>query len=507
MELWLFAAFGTCLQFGVLAYSGFATYHPALKFQKDDKSIKPYAYPCTAVETLVLVLGMVLCGHVVESSTDEKKYEAVDGRKARMVWLQQTKTVSDQVFNSYMVFAKGDRQTITTSRRSSKRGKNRSPATHSGFNSSGYDDPSIFLNIVTTVGTGIALCGFVLQFVGLRGMHWSASIAQLGAVVVMVGVKAWVRRGLAKSPACEPLPSGFELDWFTTSLGDIFTEAWISQKNRSRTTYPRMLSDSDTRDRRWGVLTGGNSNLYVCDGSRVSAPWRSDERISDAQWTLNIRKSLAHLAGWSGPASSEAVSLARAMECTMNALDACFPGSSKSSSWKLETSYRRRREAIHIPLSKEIGGWKVDASEIEAILSLWLSSVQEDEYLQDQYNLLNARIISKLQQPKSQDEWLRSEATIAKRSLRLFGESTTSLVRDLRWWVPNDLLDVRWIEEVEVLEQQISHHPVVGYHYQRNWGSRQYPNSLQSLGLENSGLDDLYGNRTPEATIVLVNKR
>ncbi|KAM0376593.1 hypothetical protein ACHAO7_011449 [Fusarium culmorum] len=87
-ELWLFAAFGTLLQLGVLAYSGFATYHPALKFQKDDKPIESYAYPCTAVGTLILVFGMLLCGHVVESSTDEKRYKAAKGWNARIVWLQ-----------------------------------------------------------------------------------------------------------------------------------------------------------------------------------------------------------------------------------------------------------------------------------------------------------------------------------------------------------------------------------------------------------------------------------
>lgn len=225
-ELWLFAAFGTFLQLGVLTYSGFATYHPALKFQKDKKPIESYAYPCTAIGTLVLVLGMMLCGHVVESSTDEKRYQAVAGWKTRMVWLQQTKTVSDQVFNSHMVYAKDDRQTITKSRRSNRHGKDKSNTTRTGSTAPGGDDPSTFLNVVTITGTGITLCGFVIQFVGLRGMHWSASIAQLGAILVMVCVKAWVRRGLAKSPECEPLPSGFELELFTRSLGGIATEAW-----------------------------------------------------------------------------------------------------------------------------------------------------------------------------------------------------------------------------------------------------------------------------------------
>ncbi|GKT57048.1 ankyrin repeat protein [Colletotrichum tofieldiae] len=94
-ELWVVAAIGTILQLGVVAYSGFATYYPALKFQKDDRPIARYAFPSTAIGTLVLVAGMLLCSHVIESSTEEKKYRPGHGKHARLVWLQQTKTVSD----------------------------------------------------------------------------------------------------------------------------------------------------------------------------------------------------------------------------------------------------------------------------------------------------------------------------------------------------------------------------------------------------------------------------
>ncbi|KAG8673766.1 hypothetical protein FPOAC2_07237 [Fusarium poae] len=279
-ELWLFAVFGTCLQLGVLAYSGFPTYHPALKFQKDDKPIESYAYPCTAIGTLVLVLGMLLCGHVVESSTDEKWYEAAAGWKTRMVWLQQTKTVSDQVFNSYMVYPKDDRQTITTSRRSNKHGKNRS-TTHTGSNSAGDDDPSTFLNLITIIGTTITLCGFVLQFVGLRGMHWSASIAQLGAVLVMVGVKAWVRRGLATSPACEPLPSGFELDWFTRTLGETNTEAWGGHNRGDSSIGAKLASNTESPSNKWNVVTGGRSSLEGFEQFEGHNSESSDGSISE----------------------------------------------------------------------------------------------------------------------------------------------------------------------------------------------------------------------------------
>ncbi|CAF3624587.1 unnamed protein product [Fusarium graminearum] len=407
-ELWLFAAFGTFLQLGVLTYSGFATYHPALKFQKDKKPIESYAYPCTAIGTLVLVLGMMLCGHVVESSTDEKRYQAVAGWKTRMVWLQQTKTVSDQVFNSHMVYAKDDRQTITKSRRSNRHGKDKSNTTHTGSTAPGGDDPSTFLNVVTITGTGITLCGFVIHFVGLRGMHWSASIAQLGAILVMVCVKAWVRRGLAKSPEREPLPSGFELDLFTTSLGGIATEAWSGgQGNDNVSVNTRLPGGAKTPRNEWRVVTGGSSSLNVSEFNHVSAAEPCDGSIFDAQALLDARKSLTHLAGWKGPASAEAVSLAKAIECTLDAL--------------------------------------------------------------------------------------RSKGTMTKHSLRLVSRCTPSLVRDLLWWIPRDLLSVFEIQERQVgslrATLQMDKHRVVGY-TQQDDGSEPHPLQLQYLDRDNSGFND-----------------
>ncbi|KAK2007968.1 hypothetical protein LZ32DRAFT_665874 [Colletotrichum eremochloae] len=224
-ELRVVAAFGTILQLGVLLYSGFATYHPTLKFQKDDSPIESYAYPCTAVGTLILVFGMILCAHVVDNSTTEERYQPkpeVD-MKVRMVWLQQTKIVSDQVFGSFAIYATNDQPFITTSRRTQKvKGGRPHPATGDGKHSTSDDSNSVSatageaasltLQVKTVLGTITALTGFILQFVGLRGLHWSASIAQLGAVLVMLGLKAWVRRGLATPPKAISLLPGYELD-------------------------------------------------------------------------------------------------------------------------------------------------------------------------------------------------------------------------------------------------------------------------------------------------------
>lgn len=53
--------------------------------------------------------------------------------------------------------------------------------------------------------------GYIIQFVGLRALHWSATIAQLGITLIMTAIRAWVRRGLASDPDWYPLVEGHEL--------------------------------------------------------------------------------------------------------------------------------------------------------------------------------------------------------------------------------------------------------------------------------------------------------
>ncbi|KAK3376271.1 hypothetical protein B0T24DRAFT_648286 [Lasiosphaeria ovina] len=173
---------------GVLVYSGFVTYYPALAFLKDGMPVAPHAYPLTAGGTLILVSGMLICSHVVESSTVETRHRVKSGKAAQVIWLQRAGTVNDQSFASYAIFADGLRSVITTK------------------------TPQI-LQVKAVLGTIISICGFLVQFVGLRGMHWSASIAQLGATLVMTVLRTLVRRRLAEPLLARRLSSGYEIEW------------------------------------------------------------------------------------------------------------------------------------------------------------------------------------------------------------------------------------------------------------------------------------------------------
>ncbi|KAK3293620.1 uncharacterized protein B0H64DRAFT_419316 [Chaetomium fimeti] len=215
-ELYVVALFGIILQLGVLAYSTCITYLPAFTLLKDGNPVARYAYPCTAVGTLLLVVGVLVCSHVVENSTEEATYFPGPSKKARVIWLQRSGTVSDQAFESFAIFPQEAQVLVRTSQRAPEPGQRETSKKDSANPVSGYLTSE---NVKTVGGTGIGICGFIVQFTGLRGMHWSASVAQLGATVLMTILRAWVRRDLAELPRALPIVSRHELDWLAMTFG------------------------------------------------------------------------------------------------------------------------------------------------------------------------------------------------------------------------------------------------------------------------------------------------
>ena len=130
---------------------------------------------------------MVICSFVVESSTREtlsKRNKKNDPGRFCIMWLQQGASVNDQDFDSYAIFAEGARDSVMKSRLSQGDSSKAKMSTET----------------LVIVGTLASLIGFIVQFTGLRSMHWSAPVAQLVATLVMAAVRAYVRRGMTERP-------------------------------------------------------------------------------------------------------------------------------------------------------------------------------------------------------------------------------------------------------------------------------------------------------------------
>lgn len=216
---------GLILQVGVLVYSGIAAKYLTFRLLKNGNPVADYAYPCTAAGTLILVLGMLICAYVVESSTLESRYRPAAGKSARVIWLQRSGTVNNQVFESFAISPNNVQALITASERAPRRklkalrlrASEETNTKQSELAQSKKTRRERFLEIeveevMAVTGSTVSLCGFIMQFIGLRGSHWSAPVAQLGATIAMAILRVCVRRNLAKSPACQPLLQGHEMD-------------------------------------------------------------------------------------------------------------------------------------------------------------------------------------------------------------------------------------------------------------------------------------------------------
>ncbi|KXX82674.1 Serine/threonine-protein phosphatase 6 regulatory ankyrin repeat subunit B [Madurella mycetomatis] len=369
-ELYVVAVLGVALQLGVLVYCGFATRY--LMLPKDGNPVDDYAFPCTACGTLLLIAGMLLCAHIVETSTLETRYRPGPGKEARVIWLQRSGTVNDQAFESFAIFPEDRQALVTTSHRAS-----------------GEQERSAGTNIqetITVAGVLISISGFIIQFTGLHGMHWSASVAQLGAIIVMT---------ILRAPKAFPLISGHELDWLAMTLGKPARAPWLLSPKTCTgwKKYCRPWIDGDD-DWDWKVAVVEDPK-----GREILKTNSDIDSRSKAHKLMKIRRDLSELADWLGPASIEAISLARAIEIVMDAL---FNTLTREFTWSLTVSGKQ----LYFVHNKE--------------------QERGREKDRDQYKAVT-----------TDDTWLQAKGTLVKPNLQLLDTHTAALYRDLRWWMPD----------------------------------------------------------------------
>lgn len=197
IELWVCASIGVALQAAAIVFPGLATYH--WKLEKAGTLVPAYGYPCFLFGTLLVIIGVALCGHVIEGITTEPHFTpTTDGNEEivkKVVRLQRSCTVSDQHFASFAIHNSPDDLDVRTSR----------------LNKRDYSSLAATAAIATVVG-------FIAQFIGLRALHWSATIVQLGVTLIMTGIRAYVRRGLATNPICTSMLDEHESAWFAMQI-------------------------------------------------------------------------------------------------------------------------------------------------------------------------------------------------------------------------------------------------------------------------------------------------
>ncbi|KAF6818641.1 ankyrin repeat protein [Colletotrichum plurivorum] len=472
--IWLCAAITVVLQAGALLYFGFVTEYHTLKFEKEGEPVQDYTMPLAVTGTVFLVLGMLLCGHVVNKAREETRWELNDGKHhaISMIWLQKRKQVSDQQFESKAIFPEKKRNQFVISARAI-----------------GEEETSLFrwLQILSFFGVFISLAGSVCQFTGLRGMHWTASIAQLGVVALATFVRAVVRRALTHDIKQQTLMPGYELDWFVMSLSNMQTAVWFPPENKSawerfcskvvsafgwvscklealfgqsdngcqNTSQPAEKNEESCF---WTIETGlpafeTRTGSIERTGDQKIRQYRQVDGIHTAQGILNLRRYLGELGNWKSPVFAEAVALSKAIEITMGYFEDHLKNpNTECFTWKMQVkvgydkkavlgylgAYGRLRlsnaRRVEFNVEKKADGWKARIDELDAALSLWLYSVHSSKGNRDEAN--------RTAFPSGDDQWLRGKK-VKEQCLHVIGPFSPRLVQDLEWWIPNGLEGIK----------------------------------------------------------------
>ncbi|KAK6356797.1 hypothetical protein TWF718_001138 [Orbilia javanica] len=169
------AVVGVILQAGMLVFAALTVYtYPEKFLTAADAPAEPYAFPMTLSGTVLVCFGMFLCAFIIERSTDEAHYQQRNpdpNNKCKIYWVQPGgQNIGDQVFGSFIGY-------------SEKLHYIRSTKADQG----GGDVIVLWIAVITSV------LGFILQFVGLRAMHASVILFQVGATLLMAIIRAMLR--------------------------------------------------------------------------------------------------------------------------------------------------------------------------------------------------------------------------------------------------------------------------------------------------------------------------
>ena len=452
-DLYVFALCGLVLQFGMLVFCGFSVYHPSfsLRFHKGGQKVAAYAYPIMATGTITLAIGMVICSAIVEGSTKEEVYvpvaqgDPVDGSsgspESRILWLQKSHVVSDQKFDSFVIFGQdgsSSRYPVLTSRRDIK------------------NELSVRTEFHTILGVALGLAGFVLQFQGLRSMNWSASIAQLVCMALMTTCRAWIRRKLIALPISRKALENHEMDWLALMIAgsDGDSSRWASDEAVSLAweiytgSENRAYDGSFDLERPVGVVSQSESQSESHPESQqdpMRAPL-SQSLSSHAERALNIRRRLGQLTKWTGQTSLASISVARAIGVVMNTFFNNHP--TGSFTWFLRVQIGDKEDKIPLQIRKPESNleWEIDATYIDAALSLWVFHIRTTEARREKEK-------EKGREEKSFDmDWLQEHVQQKRQVFQLLGldKASEALRRDIKWWI-GDVISESAVPQIQEL--------------------------------------------------------
>ncbi|KAK6531404.1 hypothetical protein TWF281_008209 [Arthrobotrys megalospora] len=300
---YLATAFGVILQSGVLVFAILTVqpkYSHIFSDPEGDTPRPSYALPFTLTGTILVCTGMFFCGFIIERCTREVVYDRSKERKSKVYWVQPgNQKIGDQVFDSFI--RESDEYESLPKYVVSKRSQDK-------------NHPALLIIALLS-----SVIGFIMQFVGLRALHASVTLTQMGATLLMSIVRAMLRVQRSDD-ACNMVFSKHSKG--TAASSENFKlemmEPWVEK--------PETLHGHEL-DLLALKICGIDMIFFgAAEGAELKPGESSTQASSISEQVLDVRRELARLAEWPDfEVRTVAASLKAAIEGTLEVLSSSLP--------------------------------------------------------------------------------------------------------------------------------------------------------------------------------------
>ena len=260
IQAWIFTFIGAFLQALVFAFNALVVYY--YRWSRAGYVVASYGYPIWASGTICITIGVCLCARVVEYSMTESMIEPLSLKDGPSVtqhanasrdtqqMMDTTRQKGDEAkpdentgfhvvrlqkkiptmnLPAFAIFNDERNPRVVISRRNllppglklTSISSERSESEVEGDEAKS-DSKSTVMAITTVTGTAFTLVGFVCQNIGTRELHWSGGVSQLGLTLMLVLLRAWMRRHVGDPPSkATALKTAFEASHLASDIHQV----------------------------------------------------------------------------------------------------------------------------------------------------------------------------------------------------------------------------------------------------------------------------------------------
>ncbi|RBR24354.1 uncharacterized protein FIESC28_02844 [Fusarium coffeatum] len=394
-SLWFAAIIGILLQASFFVFATWATRYNTGFYEDGKVPSDPTWFVLTVTGTACIVIGMALCAQVIDGVSTERRFVHAGAERPRIYWLQPAgQRNGDQVFDGF-TYSEAKSEYITSWK-----------ATQA----------TVVKSWRVWLAITLSILGWVIQFIGLRGVHSSVALYQLAITLFMSAIRS-ILRSYHTPPNNHLSRILLSIDDQKTpnTLPDVYDDPfhytihWQSPQNnlilgndygkRIHGPTPRIIEWMASRSLQYWQEATTSEVFQALDNILESGiPYYSEPFPQHAVKMVRIRSRLAfltnqpHYQTW----DSEVRDMSRTLKSTLErtsrilATEGVFNSETRvfdSIVWSVgcqlnhSWGYGSKDIGLQQPLCfhlYRIGDvWNIDQYQLEAVLGLWLWAYDE----------------------------------------------------------------------------------------------------------------------------------